>query len=315
MSEWKQQNDSVAVLERAPEEKGLEHDGNGASLRDDAASPASPDGIKYYLREIRKTPLLTFEQEQKLAKTAGQGDEEARARMIEANLRLVIVIGKRYMNRGLPFSDIIAEGNIGLIRAVEKFQYQRGFRFSTYAWWWIKQAIERAIVNQVRIIRLPVHVSAAVNKYTRALTKLQQQLGREPDTDEIAAEMKISARRVRVLSQIVRDVYSLDTFISDEEDETFRDVLRDDKARSPNHSYDEGRRQEHIGEWLSQLPDLERNVIELRYGLKCGEPLTLLNIGKQFGLTRERIRQIENQALARLKDLMKVRNVVLDDML
>ena len=315
MSEWEQQDDGVAVLELEPEEKSPEHEGNGASLRDDATSPASPDGIKHYLREIRKTPLLTFEQEQKLAKTAGQGDEEARARMIEANLRLVIVIGKRYMNRGLPFSDIIAEGNIGLIRAVEKFQYQRGFRFSTYAWWWIKQSIERAIVNQVRIIRLPVHVSAAVNKYTRALTKLQQQLGREPDTEEIAAEMKISALRVRALSQVVRDVYSLDTCISDQEDETFKDVLSDDNARLPHHSYDEGRRQEHINELLSQLPDIERNVIELRYGLKCKEPLTLVNIGKQFGLTRERIRQIENQAIARLKNLMKVGNMVLDDML
>jgi RNA polymerase primary sigma factor/RNA polymerase nonessential primary-like sigma factor len=216
MSEWEQQDDSVAVLEPAPEGQSMEHEGNGASLRDDAASPGSPGGIRHYLQEIRKTPLLTFEQEQKLAKTAGQGDEEARARMIEANLRLVIVIGKRYTNRGLPFSDIIAEGNIGLIRAVEKFQYQRGFRFSTYAWWWIKQSIERAIVNQVRIIRLPVHVSEAVNKYTHAVTKLQQQLGREPDTEEIAAEMKISALRVRALSQVVRDVYSLDTFISDE---------------------------------------------------------------------------------------------------
>ena len=315
MSEWEQQDDSVAVLELAPEEKSPEHEGNGASLRDDAASPGSPDGIKHYLQEIRKTPLLTFEQEQKLAKTAGQGDEEARARMIEANLRLVIVIGKRYINRGLPFSDIIAEGNIGLIRAVEKFQYQRGFRFSTYAWWWIKQSIERAIVNQVRIIRLPVHVSAAVNKYTRALTKLQQQLGRDPDAEEIAAEMKISARKVRALSQVVRDVYSLDTYISDQEDETFKDTLSDDKARLPHHSYDQGRRQKHIDEWLSQLPEIERNVIELRYGLTCNEPLTLVNVGKQFGLTRERIRQIENQAIARLKNLMKVRNMVLDDML
>ncbi len=147
------------------------------------------------------------------------------------------------------------------------------------------------------------------------MTKLQQQLGREPDTEEIAAEMKISARKVRALSQVVRDVYSLDTCISDQEDETFEDVLSDDKGRLPNHSYDEGRRQEHINEWLSQLPDIERNVIELRYGLKSKEPLTLVNVGKQFGLTRERIRQIENQAIARLKNLMKVRNMVLDDML
>jgi DNA-directed RNA polymerase sigma subunit (sigma70/sigma32) len=156
----------VAVLEREPEEKSLEQR-RRRKPRDDAVSPSSPEAIKYYLRDIRKTPLLTSEQEQELAKRIAHGDEEARERMIEANLRLVVVIGKRYINRGLPFPDLIAEGNLGLIRAVEKFEYRRGFRFSTYAWWWIKQAIERAIVNQARIIRLPVHVSAAVNKYTR----------------------------------------------------------------------------------------------------------------------------------------------------
>ena len=315
MSEWEQQDDDMTVCERAPEEAGLEHEGNGISRRDDAVSPSSSDAIKYYLRDIRKTPLLTSEQEQELAKRIAHGDEEARERMIEANLRLVIVIGKRYINRGLPFPDIIAEGNLGLIRAVEKFEYQRGFRFSTYAWWWIKQSIERAIVNQVRIIRLPVHVSEVVNKYTRTVRTLRQELGREPGTEEIAAKMMISARKVRAVSQVVRDVYSLDTRISDQEEETLKDKLSDGNARSPLHSYDEGRRQKHINEWLSQLPDTERKVIELRYGLNSEDSHTLMHIGKQFGLTRERVRQIENKAIERLKKLTNNRNMVLNDML
>ena len=315
MSEWEQQDDDMTVCERAPEEAGLEHEGNGISRRDDAVSPSSSDAIKYYLRDIRKTPLLTSEQEQELAKRIAHGDEEARERMIEANLRLVIVIGKRYINRGLPFPDIIAEGNLGLIRAVEKFEYRRGFRFSTYAWWWIKQSIERAIVNQVRIIRLPVHVSEVVNKYTRTVRTLRQELGREPGTEEIAAKMMISARKVRAVSQVVRDVYSLDTRISDQEEETLKDKLSDDNAHSPLHSYDEGRKQKHINEWLSQLPDTERKVIELRYGLNREDSHTLMHIGKKFGLTRERIRQIENKAIKRLKNLMNDRNMVLNDML
>ncbi len=314
MSEWEQQDDSVTVQELELEESGREQEGNGTSRRD-AASPIGPDVIRYYLRDIRKTRLLTFEEEQKLAKRVGQGDEEARARMIEANLRLVIVIGKRYINRGLPFPDIIEEGNFGLIRAVDKFQYQRGFRFSTYAWWWIKQSIERAIVNQVRIIRLPVHVSEVVNKYTRITKKLTHQLGREPDTEEIAAKMKISADKVRAVSQVVRDAYSLETPISDQEGDTLKDVLSDDNEPSPLNSYDDGRRQKHINEWLSQLPATERKVIELRYGLNSKEPRTLVHIGKQFGLTRERIRQIESEAIKKLKSLMKSRNVALNDLL
>ncbi len=314
MSEWEQQDDSVTVQELELEESGREQEGNGTSRRD-AASPIGPDVIMYYLRDIRKTRLLTFEEEQQLAKRVGQGDEEARARMIEANLRLVIVIGKRYINRGLPFPDIIEEGNFGLIRAVDKFQYQRGFRFSTYAWWWIKQSIERAIVNQVRIIRLPVHVSEVVNKYTRITKKLTHQLGREPDTEEIAAKMKISADKVRAVSQVVRDAYSLETPISDQEGDTLKDVLSDDNEPSPLNSYDDGRRQKHINEWLSQLPGTERKVIELRYGLNSKEPRTLVHIGKQFGLTRERIRQIETEAIRKLKSLTKSRNVALNDLL
>jgi len=281
----------------------------------EAASPGGPEAIAYYLKDIRKTPLLTFEQEQALAKRVALGDEEARARMIESNLRLVIVIGKRYINRGLPFPDIIEEGNLGLIRAVEKFQHQRGFRFSTYAWWWIRQSIERAIVNQVRIIRLPVHVSEVVNKYTRTVRNLTQQLGREPVAREIAREMRISVHRVRAVSQIVRDVCSLEARIGDQEEETLKDVLSDDHAPSSENSYDDGRRKKHINEWISRLPAKERKVLELRYGLNREEPLTLMNIGKRFGLTRERVRQIEQEAISKLKNLAKDRNIALNDML
>jgi RNA polymerase nonessential primary-like sigma factor len=315
MREWEQHNDNMAVLDPTPEELELEHEGEGARRREDAASPGGPDAIKYYLKDIRKTALLTVEQEQALAKRVALGDEEARARMIEANLRLVIVIGKRYINRGLPFPDIIAEGNLGLIRAVEKFQYQRGFRFSTYAWWWIKQSIERAIVNQVRIIRLPVHVSAVVNKYKRTARNLTQQLRREPGAQEIAREMKISVHRVRAVSQLVRDACSLEMCIGDQEEDTLKEILSDENASSPVNSYDDGCRQKHITEWISQLPATERKVIELRYGLNHEDTHTLASISKQFGLTRERIRQIESQAINRLKNLTKGRNIVLNDML
>ena len=314
MSDLGQQYGSVTVLDRAPEETGLEHGEKVASRREDAASPGGPDALKYYLREIRKTPLLTFEEEQELAKRVARGDEDARARMIEANLRLVIVVGKRYINRGLPFPDIIAEGNLGLIRAVEKFQHQRGFRFSTYAWWWIRQSIERALVNQVRIIRLPVHVSEAVNKYTRAVRNLTLRLGRVPDAQEVAREMRISVHKVGVVSQHIRDVSSLDTPIGDQEEVTLKEVLSDENASSVN-SHDDDSRQRHILEWISHLPSTERKVIELRYGLNREDPQTLISIGKQFGVTRERVRQIENQALDKLKNLARNRNIVLNDML
>jgi RNA polymerase primary sigma factor/RNA polymerase nonessential primary-like sigma factor len=315
MSEWEKQDDNVMVIDRASEETELEHEETVAGREEDAASPGSPDAIKYYLKDIRKTPLLTFEREQELAKRVARGDEEARAQMIEANLRLVILIGKRYINRGLPFPDIIAEGNLGLIRAVDKFQHQRGFRFSTYAWWWIRQYIERAIVNQVRIIRLPVHVAAVANKYTRTVRNLTKQLGREPDLQEIAGEMKISVHRARVVSQLIKDVYSLDMHIGDQEDDTLKDVLSDDNAPSPENSYDDGSRQKHISEWISQLPATERKVVEMRYGLNREDPHTLASISKQFGLTRERIRQIENQAISKLRSLVQERKIALSDML
>jgi RNA polymerase primary sigma factor/RNA polymerase nonessential primary-like sigma factor len=281
---------------------------------DSGAGQRGLDAIKYYLKEIRKTPLLTFEQEQELAKQIAQGDQEARAKMIEANLRLVVAIGKKYINRGLQFSDIIEEGNLGLIRAVEKFQYERGFKFSTYASWWIKQAIERAIVNQTRTIRLPVHIAEIVNSYMRATRQLTQSLGREPQIEEIAKKMKVTIEKVRSISQVVRETYSLDMLIGDQEEDTLKDILQDTNALSPASFSDEIRRREHIDEWLQQLSVSERKVIELRFGLNDGEPKTLDSIGKEFGITRERVRQIETQALNKLRAITKRKKIDFEGM-
>ena len=281
----------------------------------EAAADKGLDIVKFYFKEIRKMPLLNFEQEQELGKRIAAGDEEARARMIEANLRLVVAIGKKYINRGLPFSDIIEEGNIGLIRAVEKFDYKRGFKFSTYASWWIRQSVERAIANQVRIIRLPVHVAEIANAYSRAVRKLTQELGREPAAEEVAKKMKVTVERVRVLSQMSRDTYSLDTLISDEGDDTLKDVLRDDRMPSPSAAVNEQGRRKYLNECISELPDAERNVLRMRYGLSTDTPRTLDSIGKQFGITRERVRQIEKQAIGKLRNLTKSRDMELVDML
>jgi RNA polymerase sigma factor RpoS len=273
------------------------------------------DAIKYYLKEIRKTPLLTFEQEQSLAKKIAQGDQDARARMIEANLRLVVAIGKKYINRGLPFSDIIEEGNLGLIRAVEKFQYQRGFKFSTYASWWIKQSIERAIVNQTRTIRLPVHIAEIVNSYMRATRQLTQKLGRDPSIEEVAKKMTVTVDKVRSISQVVRETYSLDMLIGDQEEDTLKDILQDTSALSPASVSDDIRRREHIDDWLKQLSVSEKKVVEMRFGLNDGEPMTLDSIGKEFGITRERVRQIETQALNKLRAITKRKKIDLEGML
>jgi RNA polymerase sigma factor (sigma-70 family) len=267
------------------------------------------DTVKLYLHEIRKSPLLSFDEEQALAKRIEAGDAEARAHMIESNLRLVISIGKRYFNSGLPFSDIIEEGNIGLIRAVEKFDYRRGFKFSTYASWWIRQGIERAIANQVRIIRLPVHVAELAHSYTRTIRKLTQELNREPSTEEIAASMKTSVQRVRALAQATRETYSLDMLISSEGEETLKDVLSDENAFSPELPSEERRRNEYLDEWVSELPSTEQNVIRLRFGLNHREPETLDTIGKRYGITRERVRQIENQAIRKLRSNTRAKHI------
>ena len=319
MSERERSVDDLMGAEPGREDVEEKEDVDKSSRTDEASdgAPAQKglDAIKYYLKEIRKTPLLTFEQEQSLAKRIEQGDQDARAKMIEANLRLVVAIGKKYINRGLQFSDIIEDGNLGLIRAVEKFQYERGFKFSTYASWWIKQAIERAIVNQTRTIRLPVHIAEIVNSYMRATRQLTQSLGRDPQIEEIAKKMKVTVDKVRSISQVVRETYSLDMLIGDQEEDTLKDILQDNNAVSPASVSDEIRRKEHIDEWLRQLSVSERKVIELRFGLGDGESKTLDAIGKEFGITRERVRQIETQALNKLRVITKRKNIDLESML
>ena len=305
---------SDELEEKDAQEKLNQKDEQGGD-NEGGSSQKGLDAIKYYLKEIRKTPLLTFDQEQELAKKIDQGDQEARAGMIEANLRLVVAIGKKYINRGLPFSDIIEEGNLGLIRAVEKFQYQRGFKFSTYASWWIKQSIERAIVNQTRTIRLPVHIAEIVNSYMRATRQLTQKLGRDPSIDEIAKKMKVTIDKVRSISQVVRETYSLDMLIGDQEEDTLKDVLQDVNAISPASVSEDIRRREHIDEWLKQLSVSEKKVVEMRFGLVDGDPMTLDSIGKEFGITRERVRQIETQALNKLRAITKRKKIDLEGML
>ncbi len=310
------QNTASVTIPDDDAKKPVDLEDGYASNADGGQSPQSGlDAIKYYLKEIRKIPLLTFEQEQELGKRTAQGDAEARARMIEANLRLVVAIGKKYINRGLPFSDIIEEGNLGLIRAVEKFQYERGFKFSTYASWWIKQAIERAIVNQSRTIRLPVHIAEAVFAYTRAVRQLTQEFGRDPSVEEIAEKTGTSPEKVRSISQVVRETYSLEMLVGDNEEDTLKDVLQDTHAVSPATLSDEARRKEQLGKWLAQLTANEHKIIEMRYGLRSGEASTLDSIGKTFGITRERVRQIEVQALRKLRAITKLQKVSLEVML
>lgn len=280
--------------------------------QDQRATQYSRDAITYYLKEIRKSPLLDFEREQELGKRIAEGDQEARAKMIESNLRLVVAIGKKYISRGIEFSDIIEEGNLGLIRAVDKFDYRKGFRFSTYASWWIKQSIERAIVNQSRIIRLPVHVAETVNAYRRAVPQLTQELEREPQIEEIAQKMNISVEKVQTISQVAKETYSLDMIIGDHIDDTLEDVLQDFAAVSPAHFSDDIRRREYLEEWLTYLTASEEKVIEMRFGLNNGDPKTLDSIGKEFGITRERVRQIETQALNKLKDVIKSHHIEME---
>jgi RNA polymerase nonessential primary-like sigma factor len=277
-------------------------------------APKGLDAVKYYLKDIRSVSLLTFQEEQALGKRIAEGDQAARTAMIEANLRLVVAIGKKYINRGLPFADILEEGNIGLIRAVEKFQYERGFKFSTYAVWWIRQAIERAIVNQARVIRLPVHVAGMVHAYSSTVRHLTQVLGHEPALEDIAEKMGVSIERARNLSLVLRETYSLDMLIGDHEDDTLQNVLQDVNALSPENASDDLRRRKHVDEWLSQLGGVERTVIELRFGLDGENPRTLDSIGKELKITRERVRQIQEQALKKLKEITRARTVTFEDM-
>lgn len=267
--------------------------------------PATADAIKLYLKEIQKSQLLTAEDERELAGLIAQGDDAARERMIESNLRLVVKIAKRYMNRGLPFLDLIEEGNMGLIKAVEKFKVSKGCRFSTYATWWIRQSIERSIVNQSRTIRLPVHVADDINKLVKITRELVQRLKRDPEVDEIAEAMGVDASYVRRMMILVKKTYSIEHPMGEGDDYSLIDTIEDTKLVDPGSKIEDLDRFAHVQEWMADLNENEREILALRFGLDDREPQTLDTIGKKFGVTRERIRQIEAKSLVKLRKSME----------
>ena len=259
------------------------------------------DPVRMYLKEIGKVPLLSAEEEIELAKRMEKGDEAAKKRLAEANLRLVVSIAKRYVGRGMLFLDLIQEGNLGLIKAVEKFDYRKGYKFSTYATWWIRQAITRAIADQARTIRIPVHMVETINKLIRVSRQLLQELGREPTPEEIAAEMDMSVERVREILKISQEPVSLETPIGEEEDSHLGDFIQDDNVPVPADAAAFTLLKEQLVEVLSTLTDREQKVLRLRFGLDDGRARTLEEVGKEFNVTRERIRQIEAKALRKLR--------------
>lgn len=259
------------------------------------------DPVRMYLKEIGKVPLLSAEEEIELAKRMEEGDEAAKKRLAEANLRLVVSIAKRYVGRGMLFLDLIQEGNLGLIKAVEKFDYRKGYKFSTYATWWIRQAITRAIADQARTIRIPVHMVETINKLIRVSRQLLQELGREPQPEEIAEKMDMSVDRVREILKISQEPVSLETPIGEEEDSHLGDFIQDDNVPVPADAAAFTLLKEQLVEVLNTLTDREQKVLRLRFGLDDGRARTLEEVGKEFNVTRERIRQIEAKALRKLR--------------
>ncbi|HIQ66623.1 MAG TPA: RNA polymerase sigma factor RpoD [Candidatus Coproplasma stercoravium] len=259
------------------------------------------DPVKMYLKDIGRVPLLSADDEIELARKMQEGDEEAKKKLSEANLRLVVSIAKRYVGRGMLFLDLIQEGNLGLMKAVEKFDYQKGFKFSTYATWWIRQAITRAIADQARTIRIPVHMVETINKLTRVSRLLTQKYGREPTPAEIAKEMNVSEERVREIQKIAQDPVSLETPIGEEEDSHLGDFIEDETTVTPSDSVSTTMLKETLLSVLNSLTPREEKVLRLRYGVDDGRPRTLEEVGKEFNVTRERIRQIEAKALRKLR--------------
>lgn len=259
------------------------------------------DPVRMYLKEIGKVPLLSAEEEVELARRMEKGDEEAKRKLAEANLRLVVSIAKKYVGRGMLFLDLIQEGNLGLIKAVEKFDYRKGYKFSTYATWWIRQAITRSIADQARTIRIPVHMVETINKLIRVSRQLLQELGRDPSPEEIAKEMDLTEDKVREIMKIAQEPVSLETPIGEEEDSHLGDFIEDEDAPAPAAAASFMLLKEQLGDVLDTLTEREKRVLELRFGIEDGRPRTLEEVGKEFGVTRERIRQIETKALRKLR--------------
>lgn len=285
------------VAEEAP----LEDANEFVELDAGADKAVSADPVRMYLREIGKVALLTAAEEVVLAKKAEKGDQESVDRLIRANLRLVVSIAKKYMGRGLSFLDLIQEGNIGLMRAVDKFDWRRGFKFSTYATWWIRQAITRAIADQARTIRIPVHMVETMNKFKRIQRKLEQDLERPPKPEEVAKEMGIEVEKAREIIKISQEPTSIETPVGKEEDSRLKEFIPDDDLESPFEAASYELLKGHLDEVLQTLNPREQKVLELRFGLKDGRPRTLEEVGREFGVTRERIRQIEAKALRKLR--------------
>ena len=285
------------LFEDGEEEEPIDVDNLDLSIPDGVSLD---DPVRMYLKEIGNVPLLTTEQEVELAKRVEAGDEEAKKQLTEANLRLVVSIAKKYVGRGMPFLDLIQEGNMGLMKAVDKFDYTKGYKFSTYATWWIRQAITRGIADTGRTIRVPVHMVETINK-TRMTRTLLQELGREPTPEEVAERLNVSVSRVREVLKISRDPVSLDTPIGEEDDSHLGDFIEDDSALSPADSAAFSMLRAELATALESLTDRERQVVKLRFGLEDGRARTLEEVGKEFNVTRERIRQIEAKALRKLR--------------
>ena len=290
--------DDDADIEKMDDEEEIELDKIDLSVPEGVSIE---DPVRMYLKEIGKVSLLTADEEIELAKRMEQGDEEAKKRLAEANLRLVVSIAKRYVGRGMLFLDLIQEGNLGLIKAVEKFDYRKGYKFSTYATWWIRQAITRAIADQARTIRIPVHMVETINKLIRVSRQLLQELGREPTPEEIAEEMKMPVDRVREILKISQEPVSLETPIGEEEDSHLGDFIQDDNVPVPADAAAFTLLKEQLIEVLGTLTEREQKVLCLRFGLDDGRARTLEEVGKEFNVTRERIRQIEAKALRKLR--------------
>ena len=289
------------------DEEEEEYDGYGQERLLEGVSTADP--IREYLKEIGSIALLTPEEESDLARRKSEGDVEAGRKLVEANLRLVVSIAKRYTGRGMSFLDLVQEGNLGLMKAVEKFDYAKGYRLSTYATWWVKQSITRSLADQSRTIRLPVHMVEAVNKIRRAQRSLSVKLGREPSMEEVAEEVNMSGKRVAELIQASGDTVSLETPVGDEEGSNLGDFVADDANASTEDKAESFLLREEIDSMLQGLNPREREVIILRFGLETGHPLTLEEVGKRFNVTRERIRQIETAALRKLRNPSKIKKI------